>query len=254
MRESPPEWAYRLPKRRRLRPSVPFVGKDYERSSPRIAVYASAENLAHYERAPKSLPPFMFDGRAGNRHRAALDDWLAAKPSGFWPKVHVGPVENGSLLCAALFVLERLGSESSVENPLNLLERLLVANVGKYSKLGEKNVDYIRSLKDLQPSLPYLRVDLRVGQPDLVLFPQGAARLGAVRQLLAEEIPSARVLPVPQFNATVVNVHLAQYGARAAELAEELAGTALSVWMKRLTGYRANHAYRYLAFLEQLLR
>ncbi len=101
--DSPP-WAYRLPTRELLPATIPFVGANYDHTSPRIAVYASAENLAHYERRPETVPAFLLNHRAKDRHRAAFEDARAASPALFWPTVHIGPVENGSLLCAALFV------------------------------------------------------------------------------------------------------------------------------------------------------
>lgn len=45
----PPSWAYPLP------PSIPFIGKKYGRWGG-ILVYASAENLSHYERGKERSP------------------------------------------------------------------------------------------------------------------------------------------------------------------------------------------------------
>ncbi len=125
--------------------------------------------------------------------------------------------------------------------------------MGKYSKRGERNRDYIGSINHLRPSLPFLRADLRVAQPDVVLFPKSALRHREVRQVLASESPTALVLPIPQFNATVVNTHLKGFHGRAQELRSELAGTVLDTWMGMLRGYCPGYAYRYLAMLELLL-
>jgi hypothetical protein len=93
-----PDWAYR---RRREGttppPSVPFIGRRYGRWDG-VLVYASAENLADYERNPdRDHPPYFVDGRVWNRHRAAF----ATDPgSGFFPNVHMSPFNDGSLLVA----------------------------------------------------------------------------------------------------------------------------------------------------------
>src|SRR5688572_21345146 len=77
---SPPPWAYPLP------PSIPFIGKNYG-SWGGFLVYASAENLSHYERHPHTLPAFLHDHRALDRHRAALDNG----EGDFFPVVHMAP-------------------------------------------------------------------------------------------------------------------------------------------------------------------
>jgi hypothetical protein len=261
---APPSWAYRLPDDRPLPATIPFVGSGYATSSLRMAVFASAENLAHYERAPHTVPAFLFDDRACNRHRVAHDIALASDSDDFWPTVHIGPVENGSLLCAAMFVRHALRVEPPCEGPDHLLEQLLVANVGKYSRRSEegdpaegirtRNRDYAGSIKYMRPSLPLLRADLEVAQPDVVLFPKTAYGLNDVRDVVSSACPEARVLPIPQFNATVVNTHLAGRHSRALEIKAELAGTALAEWMEHLRGYAPGYAYRYLAVLEELLR
>ena len=74
---SPPAWAYPLS------PSIPFVGTHYQATSPRMAVYASAENLSRYEREPERMPDFIKDDRVWDRHRAA---YLAGN-DGFFPRV-----------------------------------------------------------------------------------------------------------------------------------------------------------------------
>jgi hypothetical protein len=253
---SPPDWGYGLPGKTPKTPlgaTIPFIGRRYFDSALRIVVYASAENLAHYERAPATVPAFLADRRFRDRHRAAHDEAQAAQPEAFWPTLHIGPVENGSLLCAALFLGQKLGAIQDTDGPRGLLDTLAAGNVGKYSLSGPKNRDYAGSLRLLKPSLPLLVADLEVLRPDVVLFPRAAYRLADVRALLASACPRARIVPLPQFNATVVNVHLAGRRVRALELERELAGTALADWMGRLRGYAPGHAYRYLAELEACL-
>lgn len=58
------------PKHRILWGSVQVGGStQFETSKLRLALYASAENLAHYARDPDLLPDYLRDDRARDRHR-----------------------------------------------------------------------------------------------------------------------------------------------------------------------------------------
>lgn len=247
----PPEWAYRLPTGEPLQATIPFVGQAYAESSPRIAVFASAENLAHLGEHPGD---FLLDERALDRHRVQREMDRRGNPGGFWPQVGIRPVEDGSLLCAALFVAQVVRQAPPEQTPAGFLEQLVVANVCKFSKQGGVNRDYLGCMRDVRPSLPYLRADLQVTKPEILLIPKTALNNREVGQVVAEVCPSARRLQVPQFNARVVHGrHLATHHARGLELQQELAGTLLGDWMSRLAGYSPGYAYRYLALLEELL-
>ncbi len=240
----PPEWAFPL------QPSIPFVGAAYEGSSPRIAVYASAENLSHYERGGER-PPFTVGERAWDRHRGAFE---SGRP-GFFPFIHIAPVENGSLLCAALYVLQEHLHGPPPRSPADFAETLAIANLGKFSIRtdGRPNRDYAGDAARLGASLPYFRADLEILRPDVILLPRTMLRHRAVSSALADVLPDALVLPIPQFNATVVNVHLARHAARAAALQARLAGTPLAAWMAELRGYAPGFAWRFLVEVDEVL-
>ncbi len=57
---------------------------------------------------------------------------------------------------------------------------------------------------------------------------------------------------MPQFNATVVNVHLRDYAARGRRLRPELSGTPLAEWMANLDRLNVDNAWRYVALLEMV--
>lgn len=236
----PPDWAYPLA------PSIPFVGKQYGRWGG-LLIYASAENLAHYERDPARIPEFLKDERRFNRHRASAT--VHAK-TGYFPNVHMAPFSNGSLLVAAAFyVLRRF--ENEFTKPVDLLESIAAANVGKFSIRGKDNKDYAGKPK-LNNSVPYLRADLEVLKPDVVMVPRTMLRNKQVAQIFKES--GCEVVPIYQFNATIVNCALAKHDKAAKKLAKELAGTPLSHWIEQLRGYAPGHAYRYLVELDGVLR
>lgn len=239
-----PDWAFPL------QPSVPFVGRDYAASAPRIAVYASAENLTHYERGAER-PPFTVGELAWDRHRGAFEHGWA----NFFPYLHIAPVENGSLLCAALYLVQEHVGETPPSSPAEFAERLVIANLGKFSirTEGRANRDYAGDAARLEASLPYFRADLEILRPDVILLPRAMHRHRVVAAALSECAPAARVLPVPQFNATVVNVHLARHAERAAALRVRLAGTTVAAWVAQLRGYAPGSAYRYLAEIDEVM-
>jgi hypothetical protein len=112
--ETSPDWAVRNKKDNHvIRPSVPFIGRRYAASRNKIAVFASAENLTYYEECIEE--------------RHFFENWKA-EPVSFFPKVHIAPVENGGLICAALFLFKLLGTEWMGE-PQDFLEEIAVGNV-----------------------------------------------------------------------------------------------------------------------------
>ena len=76
----------------------------------------------------------------------------------------------------------------------------------------------------------------------------------AGRELVREVASSARVIAVPQFNATVVNTHLSIHSHRASELEVSLGTTQLGKWTEKLQGFKAGYAYRYYAALETSIK
>ena len=252
----PPEWAFpskswnykAAPILEPFPPTIPFIGENYFNQKMKIALYASAENLAHYERKPETIPKFLCDHRAWNRHRAAnLEGW-----DNFFPRVHIGPVENGSLLCAALFICNKLGLEVS-DNPNKFLETLLVANVGKFSLAGKTNKDYASNEFLLDSSLSFLEMDLNILTPDIIIIPKTIFKHNSISALVSDFVTKDNIIPVPQFNFTVVNTHLKKHDVNAKIMAKEMRGSLLSHWTNRLNGYGAEIPFRYYVELESLI-
>jgi len=213
-----------------------------------MAVYASAENLSRYERDPESIPEFIRDERAWDRHRASN----LIGHDGYFPRAHIAPINDGSLLCAATFIRMRLDLEL-FDDPADLLERLALANLGKFSVSGKTNRDYAGNEDLLRASLPFFRLDLEVLQPDLLVLPQTMFKHNEVKSVVREYVPTCRVIPIYQFNSQVVNLHLKHQDKRAEKLGEELEDTILSRWTDMLKGYRQGYPYRYYAHLESVL-
>lgn len=233
----PPDWAFRVA------PSIPFVGDRYGEWGG-VLVYASAENLAGYG---GDLPDFLLDDRARDRHRWCLENRHQDR---LFPHVHMEPFNNGSLLVAAWYLLHRLGHKSPAK-PLELLHGIAAANFGKFAISGSTNRDYAGSRDKLAASLPYVTEDLRVLKPTIVVAPKTMLKHPDVAQLFKRETPATRVVSLPQFNATVVNTHLAKNARRAKKLARDMSGTPVAGWIGNLTGYGDGAAWRFLVEMEE---
>lgn len=237
-----PAWAYPL------RPSIPFVGKNYGRWGG-LLVYGSAENLAQYQGGRKPRPPYLEDGRAGDRHRAALE----CEKRGFFPFVHMAPFDNGSLLVAIWYYLSQVGA-GPPDDPYELIESIAAANFCKFSIGSETNKDHAGDGERVGISVPYVREDLRALEPAAVFLPRTIWNQSAVQITLLETAPKTRFIALPQFNAQVVNLHLARHEGRAQALATRMKGTVLASWVDRLRGYGAGRPYRFLVEIDDVLR
>ncbi|QDU80498.1 hypothetical protein Pla110_22280 [Polystyrenella longa] len=238
----PPDWAYPS------HASIPFIGKNYGRWNG-VIVYASAENLAQYEREPETLPDYFNDDRILNRHRTAFE---CDSNRNFFRHVHMAPFDNGSLIVAASYFIWRQHGEM-IDEPVDLLESIAVANFCKYSISGKVNKDYAGDTIKLTHSIPYVMADVGQLQPSVVLMPNSILKKKAVRDSVREAFPHTSFVGIPQFNSTVVNTHLKKHADRAAQLEVELEGTSLARWIDNLTGYASGYPYRYLVEIDEVL-
>lgn len=105
-------------------------------------------------------------------------------------------------------------------------------------------------MKKLTASLPFVVGELTSLQPTVVLIPESVWKHPSLRAAMREASPQSQFLPVPQFNATVVNCHLGKYEHEAAQLRERLAGTPLACWMAQVRSLNTDNAWRYIAVLD----
>ena len=236
-----PDWAWPL------EPSIPLVGRRF-RPGKGVLVYASAENLTWMNDGPT---PSRFKGQsAWNRYRICLD--TLDEPGAFFPNVGIQPVTNGGLLAAALFVAEGLGLPTAA-SPRAFVERIAVSNWCKFSiQTDRSNKDPLGNLRWLTPSLPFVVGELAELRPAVVLLPKAIWDRPILAAAMRGASPRTSFLPVPQFNATVVNCHLGEYHWAGERFRGQSTGTPLAKWMANLQRLDPGKAWRYLALLEEL--
>ena len=174
-------------------PTIPFVGKDYLAQKTKILLYASAENLVGYNGYLDD------DSYAINRHRS----WFDTKNYDFFPKVHIRPIEDGSLVIVLRYICEKLGIEMP-DTPKDFLESISFANFGKFSiQTDSNNKDYAGKTDKLDCSMPYIKVDLELLRPDVIVIFNSIYR--KEKQSINEIKGNAQIIRICQINAGTVN-------------------------------------------------
>ena len=182
-----------------LPPTIPFIGKEYE--STRILLYASAENLSHYQGHLENGSVTLMD-----RHRYYFDN--AQNADSFYPFVHCAPVNDGSLLLAAAYLCEKMGLAVRWDTPRHFLESIAFGNFGKFSiqvKDTRRNRDYAGKMDYLRESFSYVEADFKVLNPSCIILPKTIYSQKKTRALLEKWAPKAKFLPICQINVGNVN-------------------------------------------------
>lgn len=209
-----------------VRPTIPFVGKQYEDQNIKILIYASAENLSDYWKGnDKHWPGDWLDDDtvAANRHRICFDN-VSMQNNRKLPYVHCGPMEDGGLLTAAMYLASKLRG-GRIDEPRKFYETIAFGNYGKFSietelqrtirsnpeltseeklqlkkKLNRCNIDYATMLKYLKSSGKYIQTDIDIFAPDYIIMPNMEDN-GFIDSIKG----NARIIRINQMNGTVVN-------------------------------------------------
>ena len=230
---------------------IPFVGKDYAQQSPKILVYASAENLTGYTGYLDS------DEKAINRHRSFFN-WSVAEEESFFPNVHIQPINDGALALVALYVYMKFQPVDQV-TPAEFLERISLANYCKYTIQPDneggrfRNQDYANNAEYLQQSHTYIQTDLEALKPDYIIMPK--AIYWTDRVFIDQVKGNAKIIPVYQMNARNINLRIKKYPQTPVE---EL-NPVLRSWYEQLhsngiTGKTKENFLSVFAYLDEVLQ
>lgn len=167
-----------------VKPTIPFIGKYYDKQKIKILVYASAENLAGYYKGNKTEwieDELDNDVIATNRHRYFLNKKEYSKDS-FYPNVHLGPINNGSLSLAAYYLATKINTDFNYL-PIEFYETIAFANYGKFSietelqkniRLGKEQVGEKANIDPIEyraTNRKYIELDIGILKPDIIIMP-----------------------------------------------------------------------------------
>lgn len=195
-----------------VRPTIPFVGKKYVDQPMKILMYASAENMVYYN---EPLPDGSFDDEfendedAVNRHR----DYFDFGKGDFFRDVHINPISNGSMVVCCKYIAEKLGVEMP-SDPVEFLECISFGNFGKFSiaKYDGKNKDYAKDHRYLQHSLEYIKADIELLEPDVIIMMK--TTYGIEKTFIDPIKGNALIVPIMQINGQTINGHIKKYEPR----------------------------------------
>lgn len=227
-----PDWAvHKRNSDELVKPTIPFVGKHYLEQPKKILVYASAENLSDYWKGnDKHWPGDWLDNdkKAQNRHRMCFEDETMQRKDRL-PYVHCGPLEDGGLLIAAMYIAIVAKLRSSTINPREFYESIAFGNYGKYSietelqriikenpqlTIDEKktlknqlkgkgnNIDYASNSDYLVASHDFIRADIAYLKPDYIIMPNVQDN-GFIDDLTG--CYGTKIIRINQMNGPVVN-------------------------------------------------
>lgn len=204
-------------------PTVPFVGKHYAEQEKKILVYASAETLNDYYIGDSGEENDRIwlddDSQAENRHRRCFEESVAAK-SGFFPNVHISPMNEGVLATAVMYLAGLIRKEN-VKAPAQFYETIAFGNYSKYSieteyqrKLRENHVLTDEDKETLSKinidtagnailkfSHPFIQKDIEILKPDYIIMPNVGDK-----EFLKSFLPSnVKMIEIYQMTSRVIN-------------------------------------------------
>ncbi len=172
-----------------LRPYIPYIGKSYFDSKPRVLIYAMAQNLA--------------------RASGLVKAWLEKPDKGLLrqyydsdtPYVHVYPYDNGHLKVIAALILNS-HPETHFETDQNIDDMVAITNFVKFSFYREDRNG--RRLDANPPSAIYddmwkyyCKYEVSILRPDIIIGVGNFVANAIARNLQGEHVNDITVLRVP---------------------------------------------------------
>lgn len=245
---------------RSVLPAIPFVGKDYfnQPKGQRVLVYASAENLT-WCTDDKYAYYCELDGMLRCRDNFEKQGENPDEYENF-PNVHIQPIHDGGLLIAVNRIMKKLFGHDYAELPREFIERICCANYGKFTVYNEDNEkinkDYAGNKKLVDYSLPYVKADIDILNPDIIIMPKSMYWNGQ-KDELAILAKGKTIICIPQINTTNVNCHLFNQEKSDAGIYDQISLTETEKsWKSKLHGFNQDKflsVYDYMDHIEENL-
>lgn len=243
-----PVWAVKKKSSDQLiHPPIPFVGKNYDET--KILLYASAENLRGYGGYLDN------DIDAIDRHRICFEKSISKDV--FFPNVHIEPMNNGGLVNIIGYVSMKLCPSFEFNTPRQLLEGVAFANFGKFS-IGvnnkKKNKDYAMSYQKLSESNEYIKADLDILKPEILIIPYKIYEHTNIKLLIQNQCPAIKIIPIYQIHHFTIDHkdRLKKYNKK-----DKVNLGVLVEWQKRfgkgLQGKTNENFYSFYTYLDKII-
>ena len=212
-----PDWAVKKHQNSAdpVRPSIPFIGREYQNAPKKVLVYASAENLTFYCDEKYDSNYLDNDKYAENRHRNKFEE----TKEDFFPDIHIGPMNNGALATAVLYICTKFLGFDLPERikPAEFYEKIAVANYCKFSIHDKKNKDHANDSGKLECSKEYVKADLEVLKPDYIILPKTIYDNNEWIISDYAKDNNIKCIPIMQINQTTINCHIKKYSKKMPE-------------------------------------
>ena len=118
------------------------------------------------------------------------------------------PMNNGGLVNIIGYVAMKTFPDFKFTDPKELLEGVSFANFGKFSirvKKGENNEDYAGVISKLERSLEYIKADIDILRPELLIMINTIYKHSIISKLLKNKYPEIKVIPIYQIHHFNIN-------------------------------------------------
>ena len=240
--DRPPWGVKRKDKDELVHPSIPFIGKNYAKT--KLLLYASAENLTDYSGWIDNKE------KAINRHRFWFDNYSENK---FFPDTHIAPISDGALIIVVAYILRILKGQYEYNTPKELMENIALGNFGKFSITSKANNDYAKSLSKLDYSISYIKKDLEILKPEIIVLPKTIYNHKKIKRAINSILPNIQIIPIYQINSGTINRTINK---KFSKQVKEKIGM-LSEWQSKLsngiTGKTNENFYSVYTYIESLI-
>jgi hypothetical protein len=106
------------------------------------------------------------------------------------------------------YVAMKTVQDINLESPKQFLEKVAFGNFGKFSievMNGETNMDYAGDYNKLAKSIEYIKADLTVLKPKIVIIPNSIFNHSKVRNLFKKQFPEIQIIPIYQIQQNNIN-------------------------------------------------